>query len=140
MRPINLQAIDPGVRAVVARLRLAGFETTDSGDGYSKPAAARELDFPHVAAVVSTRALLFGEAERMARVLGDPWRVEATFCPNDGTSLLMATAPAGAVEAPGAPVVVKVTDPLCRSPTNSCRPTTACSVRSRARAAASASR
>ena len=45
-------ALDPGIRDVVRYLRGKGYETTDSGDGVSKPASWFEtgeaLPFPHV--------------------------------------------------------------------------------------------
>lgn len=71
-------ALDPGIRDVVVLLRSNGFDTTDSGDGVSKPPEGRVFDFPHVA-VVTSPALLVFEAERLAALLGKPWKVEATW-------------------------------------------------------------
>lgn len=90
---MNAADLDPGIRAVVLRLRSAGFETTDSGDGVSKPVDERVFEVPHVACRAVADSLLgfFGEARRLLRVLGPPWRVEASYCPNDDSALLLAT-------------------------------------------------
>lgn len=47
---IDLDTIDPGVRRLVRWLRAMGFDTTDSGDGVTKPAAGdvEALTVPHV--------------------------------------------------------------------------------------------
>ena len=107
MNAIDYEVLDPGIREAVSLLRDAGFETTDSGDGVSKPAdwfeSGEALPFPHVFAVVS-KDEMFRQADRMLSVLhridfggarhvstGVPgWRVEASYCPNDGSCILMA--------------------------------------------------
>jgi hypothetical protein len=87
-----LAALDPGIRTTVLTLRAAGFETTDSGDGVSKPAewyaAGEALRYPHVACVIS-RKDCFSEADRMAEILGADWHVEASYTPG-GPVLLFA--------------------------------------------------
>jgi hypothetical protein len=91
----DYQALDPGIRAIVMRLRQAQFETTDSGDGTSKPADERVFEVPHVVCEVAPGQLL-EEADRMARVLDqlEPgWVVEATYFPTDQTAILLATKP-----------------------------------------------
>ena len=50
--------LDPGIRETVRLLRDAGFETTDSGDGVSKPEVGRCLSFGHVFIEVSPDKLI----------------------------------------------------------------------------------
>lgn len=61
--------LDPGIREVVRRLRAAGFDTCDSGDGKSKPKVGRNLDEPHVFMKVDT-AEMVAEAHRLAEFVG----------------------------------------------------------------------
>ncbi len=50
MNPIDLDALDPGIRRTVAWLRSLGYDTSDSGDGKTKVGSMEcALDFPHVA-------------------------------------------------------------------------------------------
>lgn len=87
-------ALDVGIRQTVLTLRAAGFETTDSGDGISKPTdwfeRGEAMPFPHVAASVKV-PLLFSEARRMAAILGSEWVVEATYFPQTDSALLFAS-------------------------------------------------
>jgi hypothetical protein len=86
-------SLDPGIRDVVRALNRIGFDTTDSGDGVSKPADERVFGVPHVACRVSAGTLL-AEADRLAEWLtrlGTRWRVEASYCPNDQSAILLAT-------------------------------------------------
>lgn len=62
------RGLDPGITATVSLLIAAGFNTTDSGDGVSKPDVGRVFDFPHVVAVVAPDDLL-KEARRLRRIL-----------------------------------------------------------------------
>lgn len=51
MKPVNYNALDPGIRRTVRWLRDAGFDTIDSGDGVTKAELIAEgyaLDVPHV--------------------------------------------------------------------------------------------
>lgn len=53
MSDIDYEALDPGIRRTVRWLRSLGFETTDSGDGVTKPAMGLTWDdgvrdHPHV--------------------------------------------------------------------------------------------
>jgi hypothetical protein len=84
------EGLDPGIKATVHLLRAHGFKTTDSGDGVSKPADERVFDCPHVAATVKPKDIV-AEARRMQGVLGDEWRVEASYSPGDGVAVLLAT-------------------------------------------------
>lgn len=86
---MDVAALDPGIRDTVHLLASRGFTTTDSGDGVSKPADERVFDCPHVAAV-TTRDVFLSEADRMQRVLGAEWRVEASYCAADGSCILLA--------------------------------------------------
>jgi hypothetical protein len=94
LSPQDFADLDPGIRDIVERLREAGFETVDSGDGKSKPdawfASGEAMPFAHVFAQLEDRALLIPEAERMALLLGPAWAVEANFDTSSGTALLMA--------------------------------------------------
>lgn len=92
---LNYDALDPGVRDVVRKLRAAGFETTDSGDGKSKADLIKEgcaLDFAHVFSVVP-KDLMCWEAERMQDLLGADWKVEASWAPGCSDATLIAREP-----------------------------------------------
>ena len=76
------KTLDPGIRDVVLRLNAAGFVTTDSGDGASKPddwyASGEAIPIPHV--VISTDPeRMIADAHRAALVLGDDWTVEVSY-------------------------------------------------------------
>lgn len=63
--PIDIATLDPGIRETVRRLRDAGFDTRDSGDGVTKLAAGWEaLDFPHVV-IRCEPAQVVAEARRL---------------------------------------------------------------------------
>jgi hypothetical protein len=91
--PIDLSALDPGIRDVVRRIREAGFETTDSGDGVSKSAdwyaSGEAIPFPHVA-VETTPGWMVSDAHQLAELLGDGWNVEATYATHDQVASLFA--------------------------------------------------
>ncbi len=93
LEALIVAALDPGIRDVVQQLRAAGFETTDSGDGVSKPADWYEdgsaLPFPHVWCRVDDREALLSEADRLFETLGRRWDVEATYSPKDGLCILL---------------------------------------------------
>jgi len=103
---IDLTVLDPGIRAAVAFMRHHGYETTDSGDGRTKPIDERVLDVPHVFARVEPSDML-GETVRLARLLkgkcglkvaplrpdrrtplADEVSIEASFCPAGGTAII----------------------------------------------------
>lgn len=90
---IRLNALDPGIRRLVVALRDAGFETTDSGDGVSKPDVGRVFDVPHVIMVIHTNAIV-AEAQRLVETLGHlgvrvkPGVVQAHYDPADGVATL----------------------------------------------------
>ena len=67
------EAIDPGVRRLVAFLNEHGFETCDSGDGKTKFEAeepdACALDFPNVSMIVDQPEKLATECDRLMEVL-----------------------------------------------------------------------
>jgi hypothetical protein len=86
----EVECLDPGIRDVVVQLRAAGFETTDSGDGVSKPKDDMcVLDHPHVFAV-TTPELIIHETDRLSAFLGPEWHVEGQYCPKDGKVFLSA--------------------------------------------------
>lgn len=82
--PLNL---DEGIRDVVMLLRKHGFDTCDSGDGFSKDEDDRALDVEHVFCVVD-RARFFDEVDRLCALLPH-WRVEGSYG-RDGKCLLSA--------------------------------------------------
>lgn len=49
MTDLDYAILDPGIRGAVQYLRERGFDTTDSGDGVSKPPYDRVFDVAHVA-------------------------------------------------------------------------------------------
>ena len=79
----DYETLDPGIRDIVRKVNAAGFETTDSGDGVSKPRdwydSGEALPFPHVVAM-TTPATMVADAHRMQGVLGPGWLVEASYC------------------------------------------------------------
>lgn len=83
-RPVafDYSELDPGIRATVRLLREFGFETTDSGDGVSKPQdwydSGEAIPFPHVVAM-TTPPDMVADAERMSSILGPEWNVEAEY-------------------------------------------------------------
>ena len=105
MNDINVQALDPGIREIVVKLREAGFETTDSGDGASKPAPGIVIPFPHVVIVTpfphvvikSSPPNLNDDADRVYSFLakenlmnfGNFGKVEATYDPADHSAVIL---------------------------------------------------
>lgn len=87
---IDYDSLDSGIRDIVKQLREAGFETTDSGDGVSKPVEERAFDCLHVAAVVRATEMI-PESRRFYALLGADWHVEATYFPQSETTLLLGT-------------------------------------------------
>lgn len=90
----TLAEVDPGIRDLVRRLNEIGFETTDSGDGVSKPAdwyiSGEAMPYPNVACV-TTPFWMVQEANLLAATLGREWNVEASYNPRDGKAILLAT-------------------------------------------------
>lgn len=93
--------LDPGIREVVRLVQAAGFVTTDSGDGVSKPAdwyaTGEALPYPHVV-VKSTPLTMVTDAHNLADLLNMPrpgsiggWVVQATYTTNDRSCLLLAS-------------------------------------------------
>ncbi|MCL4848757.1 MAG: hypothetical protein KJ066_19585 [Acidobacteria bacterium] len=105
-------ALDPGIRDIVRLLHGAGFVTTDSGDGVTKPPDERTFDVPHVVCRVDDHQRLIKEAFRLWRTLPVGWRVEANFCPHDRVALLVAEyLPGGEARTDDAPP--EATDTVC---------------------------
>jgi hypothetical protein len=87
--------LDPGICKTVNLLCAAGFDTTDSGDGVSKPDMACALPYPHVFAIVDP-ARMVEEAQRLLDLVSCyadmnlPGRaVEVSYSPIDGVAVLM---------------------------------------------------
>lgn len=91
--------LDPGIRNIVAHLRAAGFETTDSGDGRSKSHYDEgfALPFAHVATKSSPELLLTDAEAAYAFLVGADvppgFKVEASYDPADRTAILLITWP-----------------------------------------------
>lgn len=83
--------LDPEIRKIVLKLRDAGFETTDSGDGRSKGEAGEP--YPHVHMIVP-REKAFEEADRLLQWTHqwfiDPCMptIQLTYSPLDGVCVL----------------------------------------------------
>lgn len=95
--PLNLAELDPGIRDIVAHLRAAGFETTDSGDGRSKEPDPEVMPFAHMA-IASEPARLLADADAALAFLaaaGVPpgFQVEATYWPIGGNAVVLITWP-----------------------------------------------
>jgi hypothetical protein len=74
VEPLAIVGLDAGIRDVVLKLRAAGFHTTDSGDGVSKPCDERTFDGPHVCVTCEPMDASV-EARRLKSLLPD-WDVE----------------------------------------------------------------
>jgi hypothetical protein len=91
-----IEGCDPGIREVVRWLLDNSFETTDSGDGVTKPAAGDEdaLTEPHVIIRARPRSLSI-EADRLARCLStigiavQPGQVQASYDPADEVGVII---------------------------------------------------
>lgn len=92
----NYDELDPGIRATVRALNDAGFYTTDSGDGVSKPREWYEgghaIPCPHVV-VSASPASVVHDALAIARLLGPEWEAEATFVASSGTAYVFVSRP-----------------------------------------------
>lgn len=73
--PEAVTALDPRVREVVVKLRAAGFETTDSGDGSKAETMEGALPMPHVFVRCPDPAALQSECARLVAALRR-WGVE----------------------------------------------------------------
>lgn len=98
---IDYVLLDPGIIGAVRFLRHHGFNTTDSGDGYTKPLDERTIEGPHVFCTVSNYAAGAFEADRalleIKRYLGNVGSastrllVEASYSSEDETCILSLT-------------------------------------------------
>lgn len=96
-------SLDPGIADLVRALQGAGFTTTDSGDGVSKPPEQRTFACRHVA-IRSGHWRMKTEADSVLRFLrareGDTWEVQAAYSPNDGEAIILATQSVGRASEP----------------------------------------
>ena len=81
--PINLDAVNPGVRRLVALLRANGFDTADSGDGQTREFEC-DPGYPYVHMVVRDPYQMITEADRLM-VLLHGWGVEVEGLDEDGS-------------------------------------------------------
>jgi len=93
--PIDLSKLDPGIRNFVAFLRSKGFNTTDSGDGKSKPLDEETLPWPHVFITCAPEALQ-EVAQRLASAMTsagltvEPGDIQGTYDPAQPTTAVIA--------------------------------------------------
>lgn len=87
----TLSECDPGIQDVVLSLNYRGYLTTDSGDGKTKPLAARTFeDEPHVVMQVSPDAGVVESRVLYTQVSGIPGvRIECSFNPADQVFLII---------------------------------------------------
>lgn len=85
-KKIPLSDLDIGIREVVRRLVMAGFETIDSGDGRSKSEEERWEEVPHVKMRVPLDKMV-SEAERL-KALVDGWPLRSVPDPKAPPELL----------------------------------------------------
>jgi hypothetical protein len=89
---LDAALLDPGIRDLVVALHAAGWRTTDSGDGRSKPPEQRAMDFRHVAVATEPEDML-ADADRLQAWLvqrGEAMEVEATYWPAGRCAILLA--------------------------------------------------
>lgn len=112
MPDIDYSLLDPGIVGAVRFLRQHGFNTTDSGDGYTKPKDERTIEGPHVFCVVTHYTVGALEADRALSLIREAlelrdyhqevscvnpsqWAsmllVEASYSAVDGTCILSIT-------------------------------------------------
>ena len=103
--------VDPGIAPLVNLLKEHGFNSTDSGDGKSKPPEHRAFDFPHVF-VMTQKDVLLSETDRLYQLLQSQgitgFTVEGNYGPADDVSMIMVL---GKDEAELAQAVGEVTAP-----------------------------
>lgn len=83
MDTIDYDKLNPGIREVVRRLREAGFETADSGDGSTHDHAC-DLEEPYVHIMVRPPYLIL-ETDKLREVV-ESWGIELTEPNEDGTA------------------------------------------------------
>lgn len=94
MEDLNYEELDLGIRETVRFLRDNGFNTTDSGDGVSKPKGDCVIDESHVFIVCDIEELIY-EADRLYDLLidkgieGSTFTIQASYNPHDGTGVIM---------------------------------------------------
>ena len=84
--------LDKGIVDLVRFLFDNGYETTDSGDGVSKPDVGREFDFPHVVVSVEPTDLMHSVGFVFGLLAGTEWahfQVEGRYALPDGVANLM---------------------------------------------------
>lgn len=96
---INVEELDPNIRKTVEILKSFGFETTDSGDGFSKFQTEEPmgcaLDFPNIFMVVKPENMvseshtlldlikLIGKESVLGKIM-----IETNYSPIDETAIL----------------------------------------------------
>ena len=96
---LDYNSLDPGIRDVVRELNRLGYDTTDSGDGVSKPEMGCAMPFRHVVVVAPENVAASGLARTCHDIqtaiesfdTGHSWSVEATYTTlGSGWSILAA--------------------------------------------------
>ncbi len=90
--PLEENLLNPGIHKLVNMLRNLGFNTTDSGDGYTNIKEGMEcaLDFPHVFMVIEPVHIV-PESKRLLdliRAFTDKGNVEVSYSPHDEVAIL----------------------------------------------------
>lgn len=98
---IEYNELDPGIRWVVIWLNKIGFETTDSGDGRTKPPGPDVLPYAHVA-IKSSPTSLLSDADHLRRRIDDARpggsvmpSIQATYDPADQSAVILVSWPPG---------------------------------------------
>jgi len=99
----DYDSLPPGIRETVRWVHSFDYETSDSGDGLTNQAAGMECAQPWAVPMVAVVADNWEHAVCIAQHLwaelrtlsnGDPderWRIEASYSPTDGQSLVLLT-------------------------------------------------
>lgn len=82
---LDYSQLDDGVRDLVRRLREAGFNTTDSGDGSKYPHMGCAVPWPMIAIFGDEPENMIEDRVKLKELLPDTWSVEASY---DGSRML----------------------------------------------------
>lgn len=93
--PQPITGLDPGIEFLVHAFRAVGYDTTDSGDGWSKSPVGDDdpdaLSYAHIF-IQSTRERFFEESLLVLMFLrnrGEKARVEGSYSPADDSYLIL---------------------------------------------------
>lgn len=97
---IDYASLDPGIQHAVRFLRQHGFDTTDSGDGYTKPQNERTIEGPHVFCRVEHYSLGAREADRALKLLLEALKLnqQLVTTPREWATILLVEASYSAID------------------------------------------